>query len=173
MNKVNPLDHLAIQNVLSRYCQALDSKDLVSLSNVFTQDVVANYPFNPRMDGVRVIINAIQNRYKSSDGLAFCWRIEVNVSSAWGPFELTTASQRKRSYSIRMGKKRIQSPTSWGLILDRARMKERCFAHMASTSTNLCSWMRPMAIMREFQVRAESGESRTGLSHLHRELGTR
>jgi hypothetical protein len=74
MTKVNYLDHLAIQNVLSRYCQALDSKDLASLSKVFTQDVVADYPFNRNMNGVEVIIEAIQNRYTHSDRLlSSCW----------------------------------------------------------------------------------------------------
>jgi hypothetical protein len=63
MTQMNPLDYLAVKNVLSRYCQALDSKDLASLSKVFTQDVVADYPFNPSMTGVEVIVNAIKNRY--------------------------------------------------------------------------------------------------------------
>jgi hypothetical protein len=63
MTQINPLDYLAVKNVLSRYCQALDSKDLASLSKVFTQDVVADYPFNQSMTGVEVIVNAIKNRY--------------------------------------------------------------------------------------------------------------
>jgi hypothetical protein len=63
MTQMNSLDYLAVKNVLSRYCQALDSKDLGSLSKVFTQDVVADYPFNPSMTGVEVIVNAIKNRY--------------------------------------------------------------------------------------------------------------
>jgi hypothetical protein len=63
MTQINPFDYLAVKNVLSRYCQALDSKDLASLSKVFTQDVIADYPFNPSMNGVEVIVNAIKKRY--------------------------------------------------------------------------------------------------------------
>lgn len=59
---VNQFDHLAIKNVLSRYCQALDSKDFSLLESVFATNVVANYPFNPDMQGIEVIQNAIKNR---------------------------------------------------------------------------------------------------------------
>jgi hypothetical protein len=72
MTQINPLDYLAVKNVLSRYCQALDSKDFASLSKVFTQDVVADYPFNPNMTGVEVILNAIKNRYIHSGASLLC-----------------------------------------------------------------------------------------------------
>ena len=39
-------DYRAIQNTLSTYCFALDDKDFELLNDVFTPDVVANYPFN-------------------------------------------------------------------------------------------------------------------------------
>ncbi|PSN60662.1 hypothetical protein BS50DRAFT_506027 [Corynespora cassiicola Philippines] len=59
---INPLDRLAIQNILSRYCEALDTKIFDLLDKVFVPDVVANYPFNPDMKGVDTVRNAIQNR---------------------------------------------------------------------------------------------------------------
>jgi hypothetical protein len=72
MTQINPLNYLAVKNVLSRYCQVLDSKDFASLSKVFTQDVVADYPFNPSMTGVEVIVDAIKNRYTHSGTLLLC-----------------------------------------------------------------------------------------------------
>jgi hypothetical protein len=62
MSGINPLDHLAIANVLSRYCQALDLKDFDLLNKVFLPDVVADYPFNSDLNGVDAVKNAIQNR---------------------------------------------------------------------------------------------------------------
>jgi hypothetical protein len=63
MSGITPLDQLAIKNVLSRYCQALDTKDFALLEKIFTPDVVADYPFNSDMRGVEVIKNAIKNRW--------------------------------------------------------------------------------------------------------------
>ena len=60
---VNPLDHLAIQNVIARYCQALDTKNFGLLHKVFMPDVIADYPFQSDMRGVEAISTAIQNRY--------------------------------------------------------------------------------------------------------------
>ncbi|KAF2854575.1 hypothetical protein T440DRAFT_415940 [Plenodomus tracheiphilus IPT5] len=59
---VNPLDLIAIQNVISRYCEALDSKDFETLANVFTPDVAANYPFNSNLQGIEAVSAAIQKR---------------------------------------------------------------------------------------------------------------
>src|SRR3954462_10398858 len=59
----NPLDHIAIQNVLSRYCEALDTKNFDLLDKVFVEDVDGNYPFNPNLQGVKAVKEAIQNRY--------------------------------------------------------------------------------------------------------------
>lgn len=60
---VNPLDQLAIQNAIARYCEALDTKVWDLFTKVFTPDVVANYPFNPDMKGIDAVRNAISNRY--------------------------------------------------------------------------------------------------------------
>lgn len=65
MAKVNPLDVLAVKNVISRYCEALDTKDFALLERVFTQDVVADYPFNSALQGVGAVAKAIQNRYRN------------------------------------------------------------------------------------------------------------
>jgi hypothetical protein len=78
MTQMNPFDYLAVKNVLSRYCQALDSKDFASLSNVFTQDVVADYPFNPSMTGVEVIVDAITNRYTHTQTHCYSALAELN-----------------------------------------------------------------------------------------------
>ncbi len=63
MSNINPLDVLAIKNVISRYCEALDSKDYTLLEEVFTHDVSADYPFNPSLQGVNTVAKAIENRY--------------------------------------------------------------------------------------------------------------
>lgn len=60
---VNPLDTLAIQNVLSRYCEALDTGVFSLLDKVFTADTLADYPFNSDLKGLDAIRAAIQNRY--------------------------------------------------------------------------------------------------------------
>ncbi|KAI1557616.1 SnoaL-4 domain containing protein [Pyrenophora tritici-repentis] len=53
MSDINPLDVLAIKNVVSRYCQALDTKDFDMLEEVFVPDVDADYPFNSSMKNVK------------------------------------------------------------------------------------------------------------------------
>jgi len=57
------LDHLAIRNVLSRYCEALDTKNFELLEQVFVDDVIADYPFNSNLAGIGSISAAIKNRY--------------------------------------------------------------------------------------------------------------
>jgi hypothetical protein len=59
----NAFDHLAISNVLSRYVEALDTKNFELLEKVFANDVVADYPFNSNLEGVDGVSKAIQNRY--------------------------------------------------------------------------------------------------------------
>lgn len=59
---VNPLDHIAIQNVISRYCDALDTKDWALLNDVFVVDVDADYPFNRDLKGAEAVSKAIQGR---------------------------------------------------------------------------------------------------------------
>ena len=63
MSQINPLDVLAIKNIVSRYCQALDLKDFDLLSKVFTPDVDANYPFNNKIQSLDELKEAIKNRY--------------------------------------------------------------------------------------------------------------
>jgi hypothetical protein len=55
-------DDLAVRNTLSQYCIALDTKNFDLLHDVFTADVIANYPFNPNLTGVKAVKDAIQNR---------------------------------------------------------------------------------------------------------------
>jgi ketosteroid isomerase-like protein len=62
MFQVNPLDILAIKNVISRYCEALDTKDFNALGKVFVENVNADYPFNSNLEGVDAVAKAIQNR---------------------------------------------------------------------------------------------------------------
>ncbi|KAL6156021.1 hypothetical protein ACJQWK_09985 [Exserohilum turcicum] len=62
MTEINPLDMLAIKNVVSRYCQALDSKDYDMLGQVFVPDVEADYPFNSNMKSLDEVKDAIKNR---------------------------------------------------------------------------------------------------------------
>lgn len=65
----NALGHLAISNVLSRYCEALDTKNFELLEQVFVSDVHADYPFNSNLEGVGSVSAAIQNRYVYSSSL--------------------------------------------------------------------------------------------------------
>jgi hypothetical protein len=60
--RVNPLDTLAIQNVLSRYCEALDTKVFDLLDKVFMPDTQADYPFNSDLKGLDTIRDAIVSR---------------------------------------------------------------------------------------------------------------
>lgn len=62
MPSANPFDQLAIKNVLSRYCEALDLKDFDLLEKVFVSDVIADYPFNADLKGVNAVGAAIKNR---------------------------------------------------------------------------------------------------------------
>jgi hypothetical protein len=62
MSKPNPLDHLAITNVLARYIEALDTKVFDLLDRVFSPDVHADYPFNSNLRSVDEVRSAIQNR---------------------------------------------------------------------------------------------------------------
>lgn len=63
MSKTNPLDALAVKNVIARYCEALDTKDFTILEDVFMQNVSADYPFNSDLQGVEAVAKAIKNRY--------------------------------------------------------------------------------------------------------------
>lgn len=56
-------DYLAIKNVLSRYCEALDTKKFELLKKVFTNDCSCDYPFNSDLQGVKAVSEAIQKRY--------------------------------------------------------------------------------------------------------------
>ncbi|KAF1985333.1 hypothetical protein K402DRAFT_464638 [Aulographum hederae CBS 113979] len=62
MESPNPMDHFAIRNTISRYCIALDTKDWELLKQVFTPDVIANYPFRDEMDSLEAVSQAIQGR---------------------------------------------------------------------------------------------------------------
>lgn len=65
MSAINSIDHLAIRNVLSRYCEALDSKDFDLLQKVFLPDAVADYPFHSGLKGADAVSRAIQKRYET------------------------------------------------------------------------------------------------------------
>ncbi|KAK3114109.1 hypothetical protein LTR53_007894 [Teratosphaeriaceae sp. CCFEE 6253] len=58
----NAIDYFAIQNTISRYCLALDTKDFELLKQVFTPDVDTIYPFGGQRKGVQSVADAIQNR---------------------------------------------------------------------------------------------------------------
>lgn len=75
---INPHDHIAIQNVISRYCVALDTKIFDLLDKVFVPDVVADYPFNQDMRGVDTVRNAIQNRFVDPSTRIASWLASIN-----------------------------------------------------------------------------------------------
>jgi len=58
----NAIDYIAIQNTISRYCIALDTKNFDLLKQVFTEDVDTVYPFGGQRRGVQPIIDAISKR---------------------------------------------------------------------------------------------------------------
>jgi len=58
----NAIDYIAIQNTVSRYCIALDTKNFDLLKQVFTEDVDTVYPFGGQRKGVQPIIDAISKR---------------------------------------------------------------------------------------------------------------
>lgn len=67
MSQINALDILAVKNVIARYCEALDTKDFTLLEDVFVKKVSADYPFNPDLQGVEAVAQAIENRYQTHD----------------------------------------------------------------------------------------------------------
>jgi len=59
----NPIDYIAIQNVLALYCFSLDTKNLQLLSEVLTPDIDAHYPFpGGDMQGLDAVIGVISKR---------------------------------------------------------------------------------------------------------------
>ena len=59
----NSIDYIAIQNVLARYCFALDTKDLNMLHQVLTPGIDAQYPFpGGDMQGIEAVIATISKR---------------------------------------------------------------------------------------------------------------
>ena len=64
MSNIEYSDILAVKNVISLYCEALDLKDFTLLEKVFVEDVSADYPFNSDLQGVDAVANAIKNRYR-------------------------------------------------------------------------------------------------------------
>ena len=59
----NPIEYIAIQNVLALYCFALDTKDLNLLREVLTPDIDAQYPFpGGDMQGLDAVISVISKR---------------------------------------------------------------------------------------------------------------
>jgi ketosteroid isomerase-like protein len=57
------IDYFAIQKTLADYCFALDTKDFPRLAEVFTEDVVATYPFpGGDMNGLQHIQEVISSR---------------------------------------------------------------------------------------------------------------
>ena len=63
--EINPLDYIAIQNTIAKYCFALDSKDFGLLDSVFTEDITTVYPFRGESKGLRDIADAIKKRSTS------------------------------------------------------------------------------------------------------------
>jgi len=63
MAPANPMDYFAIQNTISRYCIALDTKDFDLLRHVFTSDVDTIYPFGGHRKGLQPVADAIKKRY--------------------------------------------------------------------------------------------------------------
>jgi hypothetical protein len=60
--KSNPIDYVAIQNTIARYCFALDNKQFDDLQHVFTEDVDTIYPFRGSIKGVQEVADAIKKR---------------------------------------------------------------------------------------------------------------
>lgn len=57
------IDYLAVQNTLSLYCVALDTKDFDLFAEIFTQDADTKYPFaGGDLTGVEAIVKAISKR---------------------------------------------------------------------------------------------------------------
>ena len=87
---VNPLDTLAIQNTIARYCEALDTKLWPLLDKVFLPDATAEYPFHRDLKGVEDIRNKIQNRYitPTPAAKATVSQIKFRVSRSQSSYEL-------------------------------------------------------------------------------------
>lgn len=62
MASPNAFDYRAIQNTISRYCIALDTKNFDLLKQVFTSDTDTIYPFRGPIKGVDEVAAAIKKR---------------------------------------------------------------------------------------------------------------
>lgn len=110
MPKVNPLDYLAIKNVLAQYCEALDSKNFAKLEKVFLPNVTANYPFNSNLDSAEAIQTAIKKRYPSSLNIHCFIQLTLSCSSSLGPIR-THHNLTTQTIRIDAGKKEANAVT--------------------------------------------------------------
>ncbi|KAJ4361554.1 hypothetical protein N0V95_001806 [Ascochyta clinopodiicola] len=105
MSRVNPIDVLAIKNVISRYCEALDTKDFKLLNEVFVQDVSADYPFNSDLQGVEAVARAIHDRY--IDDMVLQESSSDDCEGVPGASGIWRIKKRKVAFTQRIGDEKI------------------------------------------------------------------
>ncbi|KXT01613.1 hypothetical protein AC578_8015 [Pseudocercospora eumusae] len=110
MTQPNPLDYVAIQNTISTYCIALDTKDFALLRKVFTGDVDTIYPF-AEMKGVQVVAERIEKRLAAitSQHALTTQTIEVSEDG-----KTATATTYFTGIHFGKGKWQGQQVTAWG-----------------------------------------------------------
>ncbi|KAI7219059.1 hypothetical protein KC333_g3214 [Hortaea werneckii] len=117
----NPLDYITIQNTLSRYCIALDTKDFNLLKQVFTEDCDTVYPFGGQIKGVQKVADAIQNRLKpiTSQHALTTQHIEIAADG-----KTASATTYFTGIHFGQGKWKGQEVTAWGKYMDQLVLLE-------------------------------------------------
>ncbi|OQO02710.1 hypothetical protein B0A48_12239 [Cryoendolithus antarcticus] len=109
------IDYEAIRNTLSRYCVALDTKDFSLLARVFTENVVAKYPFGPALEGVEAIQAKISDRLKHITSQHALTTQTIEMAADGKTAETTTYFT---GIHFGQGKWKGQQVTAWGRYVD-------------------------------------------------------
>ncbi|KAK4544073.1 hypothetical protein LTR36_004571 [Oleoguttula mirabilis] len=112
----NPLDYFAIQNTISRYCFALDSKDFDLLKQVFTEDVDSIYPFGRgQIQGVQNVAAAIKKRLTHITSQHALTTQHIVIAADGKSAQVTTYFT---GVHFGKGKWEGQEVTAWGKYVD-------------------------------------------------------
>ncbi|TKA67221.1 hypothetical protein B0A55_08778 [Friedmanniomyces simplex] len=113
----NALDYFAIQNTISRYCFALDTKDFELLKQVFTSDVNTIYPFGGQRKGVQSVADAIQKRH----GHPIVQRGQAKINI---PADGKSAEAVTYFTGIHFGKGKWDDRKAWGKYTDTLSLND-------------------------------------------------
>ncbi|KAF2719497.1 hypothetical protein K431DRAFT_251055 [Polychaeton citri CBS 116435] len=112
----NPLDYFAIQNTISRYCIALDTKDFELLKQVFIDDVDTQYPFGGNIVGVESVAAAIKKRLTPITSQHALTTQQITIAADGETAEAVTYFT---GIHFGQGKWKGKEVTAWGKYVDK------------------------------------------------------